>query len=55
MTKTKNDLDQLFDMMFNMVQKELEQANASGYCSKDLIESVSLMLHIGYERLKNDK
>jgi len=55
MTHSLKDLDEMFDQLFNATQKELDLSIAKNMYTKELVECVALTLHLGYERLKNDK
>ena len=55
MLTTKKDLDDIFDLMLEMTKKEIIEAKNKSFYSKDLVECVSIVLSVGYERLKHDK
>ena len=55
MTHSLKDLDDMFDKLINATQKELDLSISKNIYTKELVECVATVLHVGYERLKNDK
>lgn len=47
----KNKLDSILDKLVTVAEKELDRAIERGTSSKDLVESVSVVLSVAYGRV----
>lgn len=55
MVLTKKELDMVYEDLYVLTKKQVDEAKLKNYYSKDLAEAVAVVLSVGYERLKHDK
>lgn len=51
---TREKLDEMLNLMIDMTEYQIDKAAKTGSYSKDLAESVCLVLSIAYTRLRNE-